>query len=281
MRSRLAFTVIELIVALLLLSVVVLVGAQAARVALGTQARVDYIGSRASALADARRTLRAHVRDAVPALGDLRAAQDTVLDVVHTLGSSVVCRQRHDTLVTSAPGPVVPWRSTMPRLVARGDMLRVWHEVSATWTDYVVRDARSAAGACGDVTRPWPDAPSQRLVLSDTLPAGLRPGAPVRVLLREKWSLVRGSDLQWSLSMATWDAVARRFGTPQPLVTGLAAPTAAEGAGLAVAARDSAGGLLSGGALARTHAVRVVLRAVRHPRFGAIADSVQIHVAHE
>jgi prepilin-type N-terminal cleavage/methylation domain-containing protein len=278
LRRHPGFTVIELLVSLVLLSMLVMLSAQTARVALTTQARTDHLASRASALADARRTLRAHLAGIAPTRNDLHEVRDTVLDLTHTLGSTVVCRVMGDTVVIAARVSGAPWHAAAARLVDRGDMVRVWNERVAAWSDHVVLDARSASGPCGDATRPWPEAASQRLVIADTLPSRVRPGAPIRVMQRQKWSLVRGSDGLWSLSLATWDAALARFATPQPLVSGLAAPSAPEGAGFAVRAEDSVGSTLSTALLTRTRHVSVRLRAARHPRYGSLTDSVLVNV---
>jgi hypothetical protein len=276
-RCRRGTSLIETVVATVLLSVVLLIGATVARVTLVAQAHVDVVGSRRAGLTDALRTLTAHVMDADPAAGDLRLAQDTVLDVVHTIGTVTVCRLNADTLTTTAPNDTVPWSTNTPRLLVAGDAVRIWDEIVGTWSERAVIDARGASGACGDATRPWPDRASQRLILSAAIP-NIRPGAVARVLMREKWSLVLGSDSRWSLSLATWDATRNRFGVPQPLLSPLAAPNASVGPGLVVRGLSATGAPLPAAALALARTVTITLRTAAHARYGSHADSVRINV---
>ena len=114
-------------------------------------------------------------------------------------------------------------------------------------------------------------------MLTDTT-VNVRAGTLVRVLQRERWSLVRGGDGAWALSMATWDATRSAFNTPQPLITPLAPPAAAGGAGFVIRAIDARGALVADSALATTRSLIAVLRAPRHALYGTLADSVRINV---
>ena len=107
----------------------------------------------------------------------------------------------------------------------------------------------------------------------------MRPGMVVRVRQHERWSLVRGADGNWSLSLATWDATGTRFAAPQPLLAPLAPPSAASGPGFSVRAVDGQGRTLSDTALAAAHALIVTLRFGPSVRLGEITDSVRINVA--
>jgi hypothetical protein len=62
------------------------------------------------------------------------------------------------------------------------------------------------------------------------------------------------------------------------LLTPLASPTAAGGAGISFAAFDARNVALGDSALAATRSVTVTLRSARHARFGQVADSVRINV---
>ncbi len=274
---RRGVTLVELLLALLLSGVVVAIGSMSLRTAVSALARAGATGTRASTITDALRAIDRHLASVDRVVGDIRVARDTALDILHTIGVAGVCRVRADTVVLSAVGDSLPWRTVLPRSVTTDDELRVGPTDAGVWLTRAVREVSATAGACGDSLHVWPGRAWQKLVLSDSVP-GIVAGAMVRVLQREKWSLVRGGDGQWSLSLATWDAAGARFNTPQPLVTPLASPSAAGGPGVAVTALDVRGLPLPDSALALTRAVHVVLRSARHARFGQVTDSVRINV---
>ncbi len=274
--SRRGVTLIELIVSLMLLLVVIAIGAIAARRTMSVQARMAVRDSRAAAIGDALRTLARHVAGAEPRR-DLRRARDTVLDLVHTIGVTSVCRVRGDTIFIGSDADSLPWSTVLPRGVSTDDEVRLWRDVLHDWPQRGVRSVGSASGPCGDSAHVWPGRAVQRVTLSDTL-SGIEIGAPVRVLQRERWSLVRGGDGGWALSMATWDAARRAFDVPQPLLAPLAAPAAIDGAGFSIVAIDALGVRVPDSALATTRSLLAVLRAPRHQIYGVISDSVRINV---
>lgn len=277
-RQRRGTTLIELTVALVLLLIVLSLGSLAARKSISTVARVSLIESRSTGIADALRTLARHTVNADPRANDIRVARESVLDLVHTIGLSTVCRVRADTLSITQADDSLPWRTTVPRGITPDDEVRVWNEAIQLWHTRGIRVTAGASGRCGDSSATWPGTASQRLILSDSLP-GIRPGAIVRVLQRERWSLVRGADGLWSLSLATWDAAGARFDVPQPLVSALASPGSPLGPGLSVVAIDSAGHtLIADSTLLRTRSIFVVLRSARHALDGTRTDSVRINV---
>jgi type II secretory pathway pseudopilin PulG len=276
-KMRPGLTLVEITVSLVLLLVLLSVGSLVARRSIQTLARVSTTELRTATLSDALRTLTRHVRNADPAAHDLRAAGDSVLDLVHTIGAATLCRVSRDTIVLPAPDDTLPWATTLPRWVTTDDAVRVWHDDEARWIERGIRSVAPASGVCGDSAAPWPGRAGQRLLIDDTI-GGARPGAFVRVLQRERWSLVRGGDGQWSLALATWDALSRTFSTPQPVVAPLAAPTAPDGPGLLVRAVDAAGRHVADSGLADTRAVIVSLRSKQHARLGTIVDSVRINV---
>lgn len=275
--QRNGLTLIEMMVAVMLLLVVVAIGAIAARRTLAIEARTSMRASRESGISDALRTLARHASNAEPARGDIRRARDTVLDIVHTLGITTVCRVSRDTVVIPSDADSLPWSTVLPRAVTADDEVRVWRDDTHDWAQRSVRSVTGASGACGDSVRTWPGRAAQRLVLSDTV-SGAGPGAPMRVLQRERWSLVRGGDGAWALSMATWDAARGVFQVPQPLLAPLASPTAMGGAGFAIRAIDAGGATIVDSALIRTRSLLAVLRAPRHQLYGSVSDSVRINV---
>ncbi len=274
---RSGLTLIEITVSLLLLLVLLSVGSLVARRSIQTVATVSTVELRSATLSDGLRTLARHVSNSDPVANDLRFARDSVLDLVHAIGVTTICTLSRDTITLSAANDTLPWSSALPRGVTTDDALRVWSDTEQRWIQRAVRVVAGASGSCGDSASVWPGRASQRVIIDSSV-AGIRPGALVRVLQRERWSLVRGGDGQWSLSLATWDALGRTFSTPQPLVTPLASPTAPGGPGLTVRAIDAAGQPLADNALARTRAILVWLRSAHQARLGIIADSVRINV---
>ena len=278
--TRAGVTLIELMIAMTLLLVVAAIGGVTVRRTLKVQAHLARVESRTTTLTDALRTIGRHAENADPALGDLRRARDTVLELIHAIGITSICRTIGDTLVIGSGNDSLPWLSVSPRAVTTDDAVRMWLETPPHWETREISAVGVASGTCGDTTLGWPDRATQRITLASTV-AGLHVGAPVRVLQREKWSLVRGGDGTWALSLATWDAARNAFTTPQPLASPLAAPSAPDGAGLSLRAIDYAGAPLPDSALRTARSLLVTLRTPRHPRDGTLTDSVRINVSHE
>ena len=277
-RTRAGITLVELIVSLALLVIVLGIGAIAARITISAQARTSLLDARASSISDALRTLARHAGNTDPSRNDIRAARDSVMDIVHPIGITSICRGNADTLITSASNDSIPWSAALPRAITTDDELRIWNDAQHTWTQLGIRSVGTATGPCGDSTSTFPGRASQRVVLADTSSA-IATGAIVRVLQRERWSLTRGGDGAWALSMATWDASRATFNIPQPLVAPLAAPTAAGGPGFTIRAINSAGATVADSALATTRSLIAILRAPRHALYGSISDSVRINVS--
>jgi len=275
--SRAGMTLIELIVSLMVLMVLITIGGVTAQRSLQVQARASVVDARRTALSDAIRTLSRHSANIDLMRGDLRAARDTVLELMHTVGTVPVCRMVADTLFINTGRDTTPWSASLPRLVSSDDEVRLWHDATATWESRTVRSLTAASGACGDTTQPWAGRATQRLLLSGSV-SGIRAGAQVRIVQREKWSLVRGGDGNWSLSLAAWDRVRNRYDAPQPLLSPLSAPGARGGSGFAVRALNASGDMVPESALFSAHALLVTLRIAPHARYGATTDSVRINV---
>lgn len=274
---RRGVTLVELLVSIVLLLIVVSIGAIVARRTMAIQARMSVRDARASAMSDALNTLARHAASAEPGLADIRRARDTVLDLVHGIGVTTVCRVARDTMVITSDADSLPWSASLPRSVTTDDQVRVWRDDERDWLERSILSAGSASGTCGDSSRSWPGRGAQRLVLSSAID-GVQAGAPVRVLQRARWSLVRGGDGAWALSMSTWDASRSAFQVPQPLLAPLAAPSAPGGAGFTVVAIDARGAVLPESNLSATRSLIAVLRAPRHQIYGNVVDSVRINV---
>jgi hypothetical protein len=276
---RAGVTIVELLVAITTLLIVLAIGSRVARQLLESELRLSITGARRHAISDALLTLARHAENIDPLQGDLIAARDTALELLHPVGLSVVCKVHGDTLTLSAERDSVAWSPALPRGVATGDRVRVWNEATAAWQQRDVIAVSAAGGTCGDSLTPWPDRAAQRVRLSDSI-AALRPGALVRVLQPQRWSLVRSGTGDWSLSLASWEFTRGALGTPQPVFTPLAAPTAPAGPGLDVRAVDATGTVLDAASLARARSLLILLRSAQHSRFGGISDSVRINVGH-
>ncbi len=275
--SRPGVTLVELLVALVLLLVLLTISSASMQRLLAVQARTGTTEARGSASSDALQTLRRHAATIDLASADLRVARDTALELVYTVGVTTVCRTNRDTLVVTSSADSLPWSSTLPRAITSDDAVRIWHDADARWMRRRVLGALPASGPCGDSSVAWPDRATQQLLL-DSGTTGLRPGVAVRVVQRERWSLVRGGDGRWSLSLATWNAARNSFDVPQPLLSPLSAPSAAGGAGLVVRALDAQQRVVSDSALQTASALLIVLRGLPSRRDGAPLDSVRIHV---
>ena len=275
--TRRGVTLVELLVAMMLLLVLLSISGASMQRLLAVQAHTGTVDARAGAISDALQTLRRHAASIDLAAGDLRVARDTALELVRTVGVTTVCRASGDTLTVTSSADTMPWSSTMPRAITSDDAVRVWHDRDARWIAREILGVLPASGACGDSTIAWRDRATQQLIL-DSGTTGMLPGLAVRVVQRERWSLVRGGDGKWSLSLATWNAVRNTFNTPQPLLSPLAAPSAASGPGLSVRALDTQGRQLPDSARNSAVAVLLMLRGLPSPRDGAPIDSVRIHV---
>jgi type II secretory pathway pseudopilin PulG len=275
--GRSGVTLIELLIALVMLTLVIGIGGATVQRTLTVEHRATAVAARQSSLSNALHTLRLHAESADPGLGDIAAAADTALELVSAIAVTSVCRVRGDTLVTTVDNAGTPWTATLPRNVVVGDLVRIWDDSAAQWTSREVIAVAAPSGACGDSTAPSMGRAGQRLRVSDSLPRA-RVGAVMRVAQRERWSLVRGGDGLWSLSLATWDAARGVSGVPQPLVSGLATPTSVAAAGFRVRAIDASGAALGAADLARTRSLLVDLRDATHSRFPTVIDSVRINV---
>lgn len=272
-------TLVELVVALSLLTVILAIGALVAQRTLSEEARVTRSTAQRAALADALHTLTRHLSETDPAAGDLQAVRDTMLDALVPIGLTTTCRHRADTLTVATAAEPAPWAATLPRDITAGDVIRVWSERSAGWVQSTVAATATAAGPCGDSLAPWPDRASVRLLLRDTLPP-ISAGSPIRLLQRQKWSLIRSVGGEWALAMATWDPLRSAFTTPQPVVAPLASPTARSGPGFTVTALDSTHAPVGTGPLSRTRALHLSLRTPPNARSTSTTDSAHINVGY-
>lgn len=277
-RTRAGVTLLELLVSMLLLLVVIAIGAVTSQRTLTVQSRLGVLTARRDGISDALRTIGRHAAGVDPAAGELLAARDSLLELRHTIGVATVCRSGGDTLILEHGPDSVAWAGTLPRAVTADDELRLWDDGVGRWAGRRILTIGSASGACGDSTTPWPGRAAFRVVV-DSFVGAIRPGGLVRVLQRERWSLVRSGDGRWSLSLATWDAARRAYDPSQPLLAPLASPIAPGGQGFTVRAIDRAGVVLIDSiALRRTRSLLATLRTAAHSRLGTTVDSIRVNV---
>jgi prepilin-type N-terminal cleavage/methylation domain-containing protein len=272
--SRRGFTIVELLVALVLLSVLV-----------GAVADVVARQWRAQAALDARRAAHAQLLAAADALrpmlrmaagdgdaadsSDLAIVSDSLLEVRATMGASVVCAVVDARTVelppVAAASPALTWWRAAPQPGAaalfHGDRGWVARDVEALGTAVGGCAGAPLAGAMGA-------APRFRLRLVSPLPSGIVAGAPVRFVRRVRWLHYRASDGRWYLGEREWDGA---FWTGTQPVAGPLRPPGPR-RGLSVVARDSAGNVVD--ATGRVVRIEVVVRADAGPSVDSVAFAV-------
>jgi prepilin-type N-terminal cleavage/methylation domain-containing protein len=241
---RAGFSLVELLVAVTLLGVVL--GAVVSLAVAQQRAHVALEGRRAARgqLRDAALLLARELRSVADDAGDLRAAHDTLLDLVATTGGSVACAVAGPETVelppAEPPETALTWWVAAPR---PGDLALVLDagaapgEADDRWLALDVVAAVPSATACagspfaGDVRGGY------RLTLAGgvPLPPTLRPGAPVTLARRRRWSHYRGSDGLWYLGLREWDGA--EWGETQP-AAGPLRRAGGTGSGLSVTRLD-------------------------------------------
>ena len=291
-HRRVAFTLIELLIAITLLAVI---GAAIA-IAVATQWRShdgQADGERArQALRDGADVMLAELRALSPAGGDLAIASDTAVEVRATIGAAVICS------VSAARDRV----TLPPRRPTVGAALTWWRDAPVAGDTIVVLDGRAGlpdtvsrhelvsvgGGTCplsSGFARSIADAASgMELRISPPLAPSIGEGAPLRFLRRARYSTYRSSaDGRWYFGIkellgGTWSGV-------QPVAGPLAPPAAGGAGGMAVVVRDRAGAMLAAPPFGSATELEITLRATgsRHARaLGRdvpVAESLRISLA--
>jgi hypothetical protein len=209
-------------------------------------------------LRDATAILQSELRALSPAGGDVLAYSDSALEIRTTIGAAIACDTLIDgTGIDLAPARVAPavtlaGFSTTPQAA---DIALVLDPgvtpgpVGEAWVGLEIASATTVANAC--LTSPLVDAvrdaTTSRLRLRFNgvrVPAGVRPGAFVRVLRRARYRLYRASTGEWYLGYAEWDGTA--FGVVQPVSGPFASYSRQAGvSGIALRYFDEAGAELT------------------------------------
>jgi hypothetical protein len=228
--GRRGATVAELAIALLLAGVAAALGAGILLAAERRSRRDGDDGIAAQVTRDVLHVLGAEIAaarwDAIIVRGD------TALELQAHVGVSVACVAAGDVLVlpsstTSLGDPYSVWRSP-PEV---GDVIVVWDTAGtgawfSTPADSVSSVASGAGCVAGGPFRSLADSLAQlsvtRVRLTASLPAGVAPGAPVRVFRLLRWMLYRGGDGRWWLGQRRCSISA--CGSAQPVAGPLASP---------------------------------------------------------
>lgn len=223
--ARRGATIAELLVALTITAVVA-AAASVALLAAERQFRATTVGGdEERALRDVESVLRAELRAADRDSITLRG--DTAIELFTHVGASVSCVTNGRVLVlppdqSSSAYPYSVWRSTPTAgdiaLLADSATVGGWFR-AAVDSSTSRGDGAGCGPASGFMTPPDSAAhrPALRLVLSRALPLGALVGAPVRIVRRGRYALVKGSDKSWSLSFRSCDAPGQ-CGSSQPVV---------------------------------------------------------------
>jgi hypothetical protein len=227
-RFRCGTALTELLVALVLAALLSAAAAAALTTAERHVRRAVAASEDTRALREADQVLTAEIRAA--AVDSVQTRGDTAVEFPGLVGTSVVCVVRAGTLVlpparVSSGLPYSVWRSVPEPgdLVIAFDTLTGGHWRSAV-IDSV--EAPTAGAGCypssGLLTAA--DSASRSPVLQlwlDRTVAGPGAGAPVRVLRRSRYVLLRGTNREWTLSYRRCD-VTGSCGASQPVAGPLA-----------------------------------------------------------
>lgn len=287
-----AFTLIELLISITLLTIVG--GAIASAVAIQWRSHdaLTDAGRARQAVRDGADVMLAELRALSPPGGDLVTASDTAVEVRATLGAAVIC-----SVSVARDRVTIP-----PRRPAVGDALTWWRDAPVAGDSLVIFDPRAGlrdtvsrhelvaigGGVCplaSGFTRSTADAAGGReLTLAPPLSASIGSGAPLRFLRRARYSTYRSSaDGRWYFGIkellgGSWSGV-------QPVAGPLAPPGAPGAGGMAVVIRDRAGTVLSVPPFGAATEMEITLRAngLRPARAlgrtAAVAESLRVSLS--
>lgn len=246
---------------------------------------LSYSTALSAQLRDAAAILPIDLRALSSALGDIRDARDTSIEVRATIASAVVCDTARAgvSLAPSGNGSVA--FSGGLTTIEPGDSawLLTLDDSSETWRPLRVVDV--FAGPVGNCGALGPELGSRRassrvgLVL-DSAALATWIGRPMRITRPVRYSLYRGGDGAWWLGERDWNSVIARFNTIQPVAGPFLSPAAR---GLHLAFFDSAGSSVAT-PVVDTRAVatiRIELRGqpkVAPRRVGPVVDSLSMWV---
>jgi len=194
-------------------------------------------------LRDAGAILPIDIRALAPALGDIREARDTSLEIRATIASGVVCDTGSAAIALAPAVDNVASFASVATTIAPGDS--AWllspNDSTETWTPHRIDAVRSGEGRQCDARGPTLDtridAPRIALAL-DSAASTAWIGTPVRVTRPLRYSLYRSGDGMWWLGERDWSTDGAQFNTIQPVAGPLLSPSSR---GLRFEYFDSAG----------------------------------------
>jgi len=207
--------------------------------------------------------LGAELRAISPGAGDLYAIAPDSLALRSFIGLGFVCRSAIDTLsLWRASGVFTPSPTDSVRLFIEGD--------PATRSDDRIVSARiRSVGPGGVPACPGGNATEKRLVV-EPAPVGLRVGSPVRAFRPHVYRLYRGADGLW------WLGQRLRGGVIQPITGPFASPARS---GLELRYLDAAGAPAGTAHQVAGVGIKVRSRIRRGPRGPTVGDSLDLLVA--
>lgn len=196
-------------------------------------------------LRDAGAILPIDIRALAPALGDIREARDTSLEIRATIAVGVVCDTGTAAIILAPAINDVASFASISTTIEPGDSAWVLlsNDSTEAWTPHRVDAVRSAGvGQCdshGPTLDRGIDAPRIALTVDAASTAWI--GSPVRVTRPLRYSLYRSGGMWW-LGERAWSTDDAQFNTIQPVAGPLLSPSSR---GLRFEYFDSAGSELT------------------------------------
>src|SRR6476661_1454215 len=197
---RRAFTVVEVLVALVVVTVGLLgvagasaMALRASNAALRERAAITRARTRLALLG----AVPSAVQDLSPSAGDFTAgeARDTALQIRAVVASGVACDSAVAQVTLSASDTGMDRESSVATAPRIGDTLWWWSSAGVAWTGRRVTSVVSGTGVCAR------QGPASRLLLQlgfsapDTVPRA----SPVRLTRQARYSFYRAGDGTWQL----------------------------------------------------------------------------------
>ena len=211
--NRRAFTLVEIIVAIMLAAIVLGAATSSALRQQRTHSRVQGENQGDAQVTGATLILGEQLgmldRDA----GDLTAgqAQDTALGIRALVAASIACQSKGGSV------SFVPDTSALGAFAGASDAAQpgdsLWWLADSTWTAGTITAVGRAAAACGPPFGASGGATRIAFARPDTVP----PGTPLRVTRQSRYGIYKASDGTQQLGFREWNAGSGKFAAPQPI----------------------------------------------------------------
>jgi prepilin-type N-terminal cleavage/methylation domain-containing protein len=212
MLNRRAFTLPELIVALVLAAIVLgtattsMLRQQQVHARLMSVAQTDaQLRASTTVLANQLAWLNASAGDLTPG-----QAEDTALQFRAPIAASIACNDGvgSTTFLPDSDGLSFGGLASQP---GAGDSL--WWRRDSSWTGERITDATTVKVVCASPVSSSGSAVHVTIAPRDTIPAG----TPLRVTRQTRYGIYRSSDGTWQLGFREWSDATQRFAAPQPV----------------------------------------------------------------